>query len=78
MNIPQLTSQKVLDSSCGLGSGDIGGKICVILFLPHIYDSTSKDRQMYIDMIANLATQFRNTPFSFLWSEGGKQETYKK
>jgi hypothetical protein len=67
-NIPQLTSQKVLNEQCG-ENGDGGGKICVIMFLPHIYDSNSKQRQIYIDTLVKIASTFRGT-FSFLWSEG--------
>ena len=77
IKIPQLTSQKALDSSCGPSSGGSGGesKICVIVFVPHIYDSDVKSRNQYIDTIADVAKSFRGTPISFFWSEGGAQET---
>ena len=69
LNIPQLTSQKALDSACGVG------KICAIIFLPHIYDSSAKIREAYISTIAEAAKSVRGTPFSFFWSEGGAQES---
>lgn len=69
MNIPQLTSQKALDDACGVG------KICAIIFLPHIYDSSAKTREAYIGTIAEAAKSVRGTPFSFFWSEGGAQES---
>ena len=75
--IPQLTSQKSLENTCGDGSGNNEGsdnKICVLLFLPHIYDSSAKYRQNYLDTASNLAKKFRGTPFTFLWVEGGAQE----
>lgn len=80
INIPELTSQADLNNACGVasGSGDSGGKICVILFVPHIYDSSAKFRQSYIDTIADVSKSFRGTPFSFLWSEGGSQEELEK
>jgi protein disulfide-isomerase A6 len=68
LNIPQLTSQKELDSACAVG------KICAIIFLPHIYDSSATTRQAYISTIAEAAKAVRGTPFSFFWSEGGAQE----
>lgn len=71
-NVPQLISQKVLNEQCG-ENGDGGGKICVIMFVPHIYDSNSKQRQIYIDNLVKIAANFRGT-FSFLWSEGGANQ----
>ena len=69
-NIPQITSQTVLEDTC-LG-GD-AAKICVIMFVPHIYDSSAKDRERYLATLAEVAKGFRSAPLSFLWSEGTAQ-----
>ena len=65
---PQLTSSAVLESSCGAS-----GKICVIMFVPHILDSGAKGRNGYLDTLTDLAKTFRGQPYSFVWSEGGTQ-----
>lgn len=67
INIPELNSQKLFDTLCGTG------KICAIAFLPHIYDSSAKDRNAYIGTIADAAKTLRGTPMSFFWSEAGAQ-----
>lgn len=67
IKIPELNSQKLFDTLCGTG------KICAIAFLPHIYDSSAKDRNAYIGTIADAAKTLRGTPMSFFWSEAGAQ-----
>ena len=68
-NIPQLTHQSVFDESCT----DDATKICVVLFVPHIYDSSAKARDAYVATLGEVAKGLRGAPFSFVWSEGGAQ-----
>ena len=67
IHIPELNSQTLFDTLCG------AGKICAVAFLPHIYDSSAKDRNAYIGNIADAAKTLRGTPMSFFWSEAGSQ-----
>jgi len=67
-NVPQITSQKVFDDQCA-GSAN---KICALLVVPHILDSSAKERNRYLDTLMNVAKGFRGT-FSFGWTEIGAQ-----
>lgn len=44
--------------------------ICVVYFLPHIYDTNSKNRNDLLTTITNINKAFRGIPLSFYWSEG--------
>ena len=68
LNIPQITSQKVFEDTCGGNQ-----KLCVIMFVPHILDSLAKGRNGYIDTLTAVAKSMRGSPFQFSWSEGGAQ-----
>ena len=67
IHIPELNTQTLFDTLCGTG------KICAVAFLPHIYDSSAKNRNAYIGTIADAAKTLRGTPMSFFWSEAGSQ-----
>ena len=68
-NIPQLTSKRVFDDSCGQS-----GRICAIMFVPHILDSGAKTREQYLKLFAEVAKSQRGKPIQFLWSEAGAQD----
>ena len=65
--MPELTSPKAYDETCS------SGKICVIMFIPHILDSGAKGRNAYLDTLAEVTKEFRGKPMSFAWCEGGAQ-----
>ena len=67
-NVPQITSKSVFDDRC---SGE-SGKICAIMVMPHIMDSSAKERNRYLDTLTNVAKEFRST-MSFGWTEIGAQ-----
>jgi protein disulfide-isomerase A6 len=46
-------------------------KVCVIAFLPHIYDSTAAERNAHIDLLAQTAKKHRNQPFAWFWAQAG-------
>lgn len=46
--------------------------VSLIVFLPHIYDSSAEERKSYIKVIEDVANKNRGKPFSFLWSVGGE------
>jgi protein disulfide-isomerase A6 len=67
-NTPQVITQSVFDESCSNN-----GRICVVMFVPHILDSLASGRNGYLDTLAALAKEFRGKPLSFVWIEGGAQ-----
>lgn len=67
-NVPQITNKGVFDERCA----GTGGKICAIMVVPHIMDSSAKERNRYLDTLSNVAKEFRST-MSFGWTEIGAQ-----
>lgn len=47
--------------------------VCIITFVPHIYDSTAEERNGYLSIVEDVAHSNRGKPFTFLWSQGGDQ-----
>jgi protein disulfide-isomerase A6 len=66
--IEQLVSQEEFDNYCANHKG-----ICLIGFLPHIYDSSANERNDYIELFKDLAKSHRSHPLTFLWAQGGDQ-----
>ena len=62
----QLTNMETFKDFCE----DFKG-ICLIAFLPHIYDSNKEERNKYISLLEDLTKKFKGQPFSFLWAQGG-------
>merc|ERR1711935_170646 len=50
-----------------------GPVICVINFLPNIYDSNAKERNEKIDMLKKVAKKHRKSPFVWFWLSAGDQ-----
>jgi len=46
---------------------------CLIVFLPHIYDSNKEERNNYIQTIEEVQVALKGKPLTFLWSQGGDQ-----
>ena len=63
-DIPQLTNKETLTEQCSKN-------VCVIAFLPHIYDSSASERNRYIETLQNAAKKARSKPLSFFWAQGG-------
>ena len=66
-DVHELIKQSVYDKECK------GQVICVITFLPNIYDSTAVERNQYIDSIMKVAKKNRSQPFVFFWLQSGDQ-----
>ena len=47
--------------------------ICIITFLPNIYDSNSNERNAYLETITKVAKKNRRHPFVFFWLQAGDQ-----
>lgn len=50
-----------------------GTVICIVSFLPNIYDSTAKERFAQLDMIMEAAKANRKHPFRWFWLQAGDQ-----
>eukprot|EP00978_Attheya_sp_CCMP212_P020401 scaffold58325_cov56-Attheya_sp.AAC.5 len=69
-DIPELTSQSVLHEEC-----EGHNRICILIALPHILDSTAEGRNKYKDLIARMAKTTRGSgAFQFVWFEGGSNQ----
>jgi protein disulfide-isomerase A6 len=69
-DIPELTSQSVLHEEC-----EGHNRICILVALPHILDSTAEGRNKYKDLIARMAKSTRGSgAFQFVWFEGGSNQ----
>eukprot|EP00922_Rhytidocystis_sp_ex-Travisia-forbesii_P066217 GHVS01098301.1.p1 GENE.GHVS01098301.1~~GHVS01098301.1.p1 ORF type:complete len:464 (-),score=101.76 GHVS01098301.1:330-1721(-) len=62
----QLFSEDQFREKCVKG-------LCVLVFLPHIYDSLAAGRKQYLNELNLLAKASSNMPFNFFWSQGGDQ-----
>ena len=60
----EVVSHKVLDDECTSG-------VCIISFLPNIYESDAKSRNEYINSLKKVAKDSISKPFSFFWIEAG-------
>ncbi len=67
VNTPQVVGQKSFEKDC------ISGKICVIMFVPHILDASAKERNQMLEMYQGVAKTMRGKPLTFVWSEAGAQ-----
>jgi len=47
--------------------------ICILSFLPNIYDSNANERNGYLQSIATVAKRNRRHPFQFFWLQAGDQ-----
>lgn len=65
--IHELVKQKVYDDNCS------GPVICVLAFLPNIYDSNAEERNRYLDTLMSVAKSNRKQPFRWFWLQAGDQ-----
>lgn len=65
--VHELVNQKIYDENCS------GNTICVISFLPNIYESNAAERNEYLKTVSNVAKKNRSNPFSFFWLQAGDQ-----
>ena len=62
----QLINPEILKEEC---EDKVG--ICVIIFLPHIAESSAKERNRYLDIIKDIKKANRGKPIYYLWAQGG-------
>jgi len=63
----ELIRQKKYDEECK------GQVICVLTFLPNIYESNAVERNAYKDQILKVAKNNRSQPMVFFWLQSGDQ-----
>eukprot|EP00605_Chrysophyceae_sp_TOSAG23-4_P001792 GSChrysophyteH1.ASY1.ANO1.1981.1 assembled CDS len=64
---PQIVGKANFESDC------TSGKICVVLFTPHILDSSASDRNKLLETYQAIAKSMRGKPVTFVWSEAQAQ-----
>jgi len=63
----EVIKQSVYDENCK------GPTICVVSFLPNIYDSNANERNKYIDTIKKVSKKNRKHSFEWFWLSAGDQ-----
>ena len=63
----QITNQTSFDSKCK------GSLICIISFLPNIYDTNAKERNSLLTIAKLATTKFAKKPFVHFWIQAGDQ-----
>lgn len=66
--MPQVVSKGTYNDVC-----DKEGKICVLMFVPHILDTGASGRNEYLAAFQSLIKGYKGKPFTFGWLEGGSQ-----
>lgn len=68
----QMTNEKILKESCE------AAQLCIISFLPQLYDCQSECRKNYIKRLKEVASAFKSKQWSYLWIEANAQEDLEK
>lgn len=67
----ELTDQAELDKACEK-------QLCLISFLPTIYECQSKCRNDYLNLLKKLGEKYKRHQWSYLWTEGGRHADLEK
>ena len=65
-DIPQLVNNDILKETCEEKS-----RICILVFLPHIADSSKNERNKYLDYVKKSRKDHLGKPIYYLWAQGG-------
>ena len=66
-DVHELIKQKTYDEECK----NAGQVVCVLTFLPNIYDSNAAERNGYLKNLMKVAKMQRSQPFVFFWVQSG-------
>lgn len=66
-DVYEVVRQGVYDDNCQ------GPVVCIMSFLPNIYDSNAKERKGYLSTINAAAKKNRKAPFRWFWLQAGDQ-----
>jgi len=69
--VDELVHQDVLNEKCEKG-------ICIIAFLPDIYDGGKVDRNNYIKLLTGLGETFKKQKWGWAWTAAGQQPELEK
>ena len=64
----ELNEQAELDEACDKK------QLCILAFLPKLYDCQSKCRTNYLDTLRKLGDKFKTNQWSWLWTESAKHK----
>ena len=66
-DVHEMITQSIYNENCE------GTVICVINFLPNIFDSNAEERNKYLDTVLASAKKNRKQPFKWFWLSAGDQ-----
>jgi len=69
--VDELVNQEVLDEKCSKG-------ICIIAFLPDIYEGGKAKRNEFIEMLTALGDKYKKQKWGWAWSAANRQEKLEK
>jgi len=73
LKVDQLAGTELFDDYCIKQKG-----LCLISFLPHIYDASAEERNSHIGMLQEVQKSNRMNPISIVWSQGGDQYEFEE
>jgi len=68
LKVEQLVDREYFEQNCVQGKG-----ICLLAFLPHIYDTSASERNAHIEILQEIQKANRVHPIAIIWSQGGDQ-----
>ena len=71
-DLHEMINHKVYNENCEVPV------ICVISFLPNIFDSNAEERKGYLDLVTDVAKKNRRHPFKWFWLQAGYQLDLEK
>lgn len=74
LELKQLTDSSVLEAECPSSEP----RVCILVFLPHIMDSSAKEREQYLESIREASKKARSKPMRFLWAQGGDHFSFEE
>ena len=63
----ELVNQQKMDDACGENK-----QICLIAFMPQLYDCQSKCREKYLSTLKKMGDKYKRHQWSWLWTESAK------
>ena len=71
--LTQLITSKIFNDKCMKDS-----KLCLLIFLPHMIDSTVEGRNAYLKIVEDIAVKHRSRPINYFWLQAGDQSALEQ